>query len=599
MFVFSISGFAAPKSLPHWRIALLLAFALIARCTLAATLTVQIDGVDDALKTAVNAGTEIAQYSGRDVSAAQVRRLYDRAPAQIAKALEAYGYYNASATGELKESDKGFAAVVHVVPGDPTTVAELKIDVASPAREEKPVATALRDFAPAKGQRFDHAAYEKSKAAVQSGLIASGYLDAALTTKRVEVTRGANRAVVELTWSTGPRYRYGTTTFSGDQFVEGLLDRYVPYHEGDFYNQLQLLQLQQRLIDADYFGIVDVHPDLEHVKDGVVPIAVNLAPAKRNVYTAGIFVDTDIGVGIKGALTRRWVNGLGHKLKVETEIAQRLKTVATIYTIPLPGPNNRSLNFGASYRDENTKTTQSHTESLVANESRQWLGFTRTLGIHFLTGDFTILDPNGNKALNEKGRSTLLYPEVVLERKQADDPLFVRDGYALTVVARASPGLLSDTRFEQVRADAKWIHGIGDHQRVILRGTVGATDVGDFDKLPPELRFFAGGDRTIRGYAFQTIGPENANGLVVGGEEILVASAEYEYYFKPNWGIATFVDTGDAFTGFGNFKTRIGTGIGLRWRSPVGMLRADIGVPVNDPFGQTGIQLHLIIGPDL
>jgi translocation and assembly module TamA len=578
-------------------IVLLLAFANSSAS--AATLSVQIDGVDAELKPAVTAAAEIAQYDGRDVSAAQVRRLYDRAQTQIAKALEAYGYYNATANGELKETPQGFTAVVHVAPGEPTTVAELKIDVASPAREEKPVAAALRDFAPAKGQRFDHAAYEKSKAALQSGLIASGYLDATLATKRVEVTRGANRAVVELAWATGPRYRYGTTTFSGDQFVEGLLDRYVPWHEGDFYNQLQLLKLQQRLIDADYFGIVDVHPDLEHMHDGIVPITVNLAPAKRNVYTAGIFIDTDIGVGIKGAWTRRWVNGLGHKLKVETEIAQRLKTIATTYSIPLPGPNNRSLNFGVSYRDENTKTTQSHTESLVANEAREWFGFNRTLGIHFLTGDFTILDPNGNKALNEKGRTTLLYPELVLERKQADDPLFVRDGYALTLVARASPGLLSDTRFEQVRADAKWIRGIGDHQRIILRGTLGATDVGDFDKLPPELRFFAGGDRTIRGYAFQTVGPENANGLVVGGEEILVASAEYEYYFKPNWGIATFVDSGDAFTGFGKFKTRIGTGIGLRWRSPVGMLRADIGVPVNDPFGQTGIQLHLIIGPDL
>jgi translocation and assembly module TamA len=192
-----------------------------------------------------------------------------------------------------------------------------------------------------------------------------------------------------------------------------------------------------------------------------------------------------------------------------------------------------------------------------------------------------------------------LYPELVLEKKRADDPLFVRDGYALTLLARASPGLLSDTRFEQVRADAKWIRGIGDSARLILRGTVGAMHVGDFDQLPPELRFFAGGDRSIRGYAYQTIGPQNANGLVLGGEDLVVASAEYEYYFKPNWGVATFVDSGDAFTGFSNFKTRIGTGIGLRWRSPVGMLRADIGVPVNDPYGQTGVQLHLIIGPDL
>jgi len=565
----------------------------------AGKLTVQIDGVDGELKAAVDASAELVQYNGRDVTAAQARRLGDRAPDQVAKALQAYGYYNASADAELQETAGGFQASLHVKPGDATTVATLELTVPDPARDDKIVAKALREFSPGKGQRFDHAAYERSKAAVQGALVASGYLDAALATKRVEVTRAANRAEVELTWTTGPRYRYGKTTFSGDWFAEGLLERYVPWHEGDFFAQLQLLQMQQRLIDADYFAIVDVQPDLEHLHDGVVDITINLAPAKRNLYTAGLFIDTDIGFGVKGSWTRRWVNNRGHRLKSQIEVAQRLMAVATTYSIPLPGPNNRSLNFGAAYRDENTDTTTSKTASLVANESRQWLGFTRTLGLHLLTGDFTIKDPHGNKALEESGHSTLLYPEAVLERKQMDDPLFVRDGYGLTLIGRVSPGLLSDTSFEQVRADAKWIRGIGDNQRLIVRGTLGAMHVGEFDDLPPELRFFAGGDRSIRGYSYQTIGPQDANGLVLGGEDLVVASAEYEYYFKPNWGIAAFVDTGDAFTGFANFKTRIGTGFGVRWRSPVGMVRADIGVPVHDPYGQSGVQLHLTIGPDL
>jgi translocation and assembly module TamA len=565
----------------------------------AGTINVQIDGVDGDLKTAANAAAEIAQYNGRDISAAQARRLYDRAPQQIAKALEAYGYYNAGATGELRETAQGFAATLHVAAGEPTTVTTLSIEIPDPARDERGVAKALKEFAPGKGERFDHAAYERSKTAVQGALAASGYLDAKLTTHRVEVQRGANRATIALTWQPGVRYRYGQTTFSGDEFIEGTLDRYVPWHEGDFYTQTQLLQLQQRLNDADYFAIIDVHPDRERAAEGVIPIAVVLAPAKRTVYSAGVFIDTDIGFGVKGAITRRWVNGFGHKVRVEALVAQRLKTVGAVYTIPLPGPDNRSLNFGANYRDENTDTTKSNTASLVVNETRQWHGFTRSLGLKLLTGDFTIVDPHGNKALDQQGQSTLLYPEVVLEKKQADDPLFVREGYALTLIARGSPGLLSDTQFAQARADAKWIRSFGESQRLIVRGTLGAMEVGDFDKLPPELRFFAGGDRSIRGYAYQTIGPQDQNGLVLGGEDLVVASVEYEYYFKPNWGIATFIDTGDAFTGFGNFKTRIGTGIGLRWRSPVGMVRADIGVPINDPYGKTGVELHLVIGPDL
>jgi translocation and assembly module TamA len=565
----------------------------------AASLTVELDGVDDGMKDAAIAATGMTPYAKRDVSAAQAHQLYDRAPALIASALEPYGYYNAKVDGELRQTPQGYTAVLHVHAGEPATVATFELALPDPARDEKPVRKALATFTPKQGQWLDHAAYEKSKTAVQAALLASGYLDAKLVTHTVEVSRTDNRVAIKLAWQPGARYRYGATAFTGSQFYDTFLDRYVPWHKGDFYDQAQLLQLQQKLIDADYFAVVEVQPDIEHAHDGVVPIEVTLGPAKRNIYTAGIFVDTDIGFGVRGGMTRRWVNQRGHKLKLEVQVAQRLKSAAATYSIPLPGPNDRSYNLGANYLDQNTETTQSHTKSLVGNETRLWQGFTRTLGLHALTGDFTILDPHHNKALDERGDTTLLYPELLLERKRADDLLFVRDGYSLALAARATPGLASSTHFAQARADAKWIHGIGKRQRVILRGSLGAMVVGDFDKLPPELRFFAGGDRSIRGYGFQTIGPHNEHELVVGGRDLAVASAEYEYYFNRNWGVATFVDAGDAFSGFGNFRTHVGSGVGLRWRSPVGMVRADIGVPVHDPDGKTGLELHLVIGPDL
>jgi translocation and assembly module TamA len=387
----------------------------------------QIDGVDGDLKTAANAAAEIAQYNGREVSAAQARRLYDRAPQQIAKALEAYGYYNARASGELQETAQGFAVTMHVVPGEPTTVASLSIEIPDPARDEKAVAKALKEFVPGKGQRFDHAAYERSKTALQGALAARGYLDAKLTTHRVEVERGANRATIALAWEPGVRYRYGKTTFAGDEFIEGTLERYVPWHEGDFYTQSQLLQLQQRPHGRRLF------------RSSTIPIAsmrqkasfrspVILAPAKRTVYAAGVFIDTDVGFGVKGAITRRWVNGLGHKLKVEALVAQRLKTVGAVYTIPLPGPDNRSFNFGANYRDENTDTTKSNTAALVVNETRQWLGFTRTLGLHLLTISIVdrmqqALDQRGSRRCVSGGRAgrSMATIRVRARRRRADD----------------------------------------------------------------------------------------------------------------------------------------------------------------------------------
>ncbi|HEX7914860.1 autotransporter assembly complex family protein [Rudaea sp.] len=575
----------------------------------AATITTQIDGVDDPLKAAVSAAAEITQYEKQDVSAAQAQRLYKNAGEQIVKALEAYGYYSAKTDGELKETPQGWSAIIHVRAGERLQVGDYTVEVPSPAREEKEVAIALANFTPKSGQPFDSTAYEKSKAAVQSALFSVGYLDAKQTVHKVEVSRGANRAAIALKWDVGERYRFGEVIFKGSQLNDGVLDRYIPWRQGDFYSQTKLLRLQQKLVDADYFAIVDVQPDKDKAAGGVIPVNITLAPAPRNIYTAGVFVDSDIGVGVKGSITRRWVNMRGHKAKVEVEIAQREKMLSGTYTIPLPGDNNRAYNFGVAYRNIDTATAQSDTLRLTANETRFWHGWNRTIGINALSGTYTVANIDGN--------STLVYPEVSLERKRADDPSFVRDGYSLSLDARASPG--PSTRFVQARADAKWIRGFGDRQRLIVRGSLGATAVNDFDKLPPELRFFAGGDRSIRGYAYQTVGPPlpanelpiaiakcntgksttDCNNLIIGGKNLAVASAEYEYYFTPNWGIGAFVDAGDAFSAFGDYKTHIGTGLGLRWRSPVGMVRADLGFPVNDPEGRSGVQLHLIIGPDL
>lgn len=557
----------------------------------AGSLTVTLDGVDGELRDAALARAEISHYNKRDVTAAQAHRLYQNAPDEIRSALEPYGYYNAKVDGELKENGESFTAILHVKPGEPVRVTSLVISVDDSAKRLAGVEKALRAFHPRKGEILDHGEYEKSKAAVGAALIANGYLHAVTSKHRVEVSRSNASANIMLEWKVGERYRFGDTSFEGGQFPTDFMQRYIPWQKGDFYDQDKLLQLQQKLVDADYFSIAQVSPDIDDATADTVPITVMLAPDKRMIYTGGLFVGTDTGPGVRGGVARRWINKRGHKLRFETILAERLKTAAVLYQIPLPGTNNHNLNFGATYRDEDTDTSQSKTTRLGATDTSLWHGWNRTIGLQFLTGDFKVGD--------EPGNTTLLYPEFTLQRKRADNPAFVRRGWSLTMTGRAAQeDILSDTSFAQAVADAKWIHGIGDHSRFIARGTLGATMVDDFAKLPPELRFFAGGDRSIRGYAYQTIGPRDADGKVIGGEFISVASAEYEYYFKPNWGIATFVDFGDAFSGRSDFDLKIGTGVGVRWRSPVGMVRVDLGVPIGDSHA-SGVELHVVIGPDL
>jgi translocation and assembly module TamA len=562
-----------------------------------------VDGVGDPLKSAVVSAAELSQYAKREVSDAQMRRLYERAPAQVKTALQPYGYYDATVTGDLQKVGKDWRVTLHVTPGEPIKVTAVDVQLDKAADALAPVRRAERAITRMKGKTLDHGAYDAARDALSAQLTANGFLDARLVTHRVEVTRANHSAAIKLAWQAGPRYRYGQVHFDGSQFNEGFLDRYVPFKSGDYFSQEQLLELQQALNGADYFAVVNVMPDVDKAKDGVVDVTVQLAPAKRTIYTGGPFIGTDTGFGVRGGMERRWVNRRGHKWKNELVVAQKLKTLSTLYSIPMPGDNQRSYNAGANFRDADTATSQSRTLELVGNETRQWHGWTRALGVHALSGTFTV-GKRGNEPDNtpgiEHGRSTLVFGEAALTRKKADNPDFVGRGWSITLAARSTAGkLLSDASFSQMTADAKWIRAFGAHNRnrLILRGSAGITWTNDFTALPPQLRFFAGGDRSVRGYGYQSIGPRNSDDRVIGGKNLLVASTEVEHYFTRNWGMAAFVDAGNAFSGT-DYRPKIGAGLGLRWRSPVGMIRVDLGTPIHDDRAH-GIQLHLVIGPDL
>lgn len=589
---------SAPRACTTFVLAALAALA-IAHSAYADTLKVTITGVDQELAAAVRAQLTATQYANRnDVSETQAQVFAQDASRQATTALQPYGYYNATAEGRLEHAGNAWEIRLKVTPGPATTVDALDLEVPDVAMKLGPVRHAVRTFQPRVGQQMNDSEYEASKGAIANAFLETGWLDAKATVHRVDVTRADNRAAIHLHYTVGERYKLGAVTFEGSQFSPGFLQRYVPWTPGAWYSQSDLLSLQQALTDADYFSIVNVQPEVTEAKDHVVPVKVEVAPAKRTVYTAGVFYGTDTGPGVRGGIRRRWINSLGHTLDTQAVLATRLKTLQVVYGIPRPGHEHASFNFGVGYRDENTTTSKSRTFSIAANAVRDWHGFVRTIGMHALTGTFTV----GNQGRQnvgipgiEHGKTTLVYPELDLTKKVADNPLFVRKGYSINLVARVGPGI--DTRFAQALAHAVWIHALGPSNRLILNGDAGITTVQDFSKLPPQLRFFAGGELSMRGYGYQAVGPRNSYGFVIGGTRLLVVGATVEHYFTRDWGIAAFVDSGDAFDGT-DFHDRNDAGLGVRWRSPVGLVRVDLGVPINNPYHH-GVQLNIRIGPDL
>ena len=548
-----------------------------------------IDGLKPALESAVRSGLTLQQYRDRSVSEAQLRRLLSLGEGEIRGTLEAWGYYDGKVESGMEQAASGdFRAWFRVEPGDPTLVSASEVSVSGDAAQQPAVASALETFGPKVGERFDHAQYETSKDAIETALADHGFLSARLTAHRVEITTASHTARIQLTWEGGPRHTFGPTTFTGGQFSHDFLLEFLPWKEGDEYSSAMVLDLQRRLVGADYFGTVTVTPHPEKAVERAVPITVELSTAKRDIYSGAFYASTDRGAGVELGVQRRWLNDRGHKGRAELDIAQRLQSIELSYRIPLPGTRQRVLGIGGAYRDETTESSVSQTEKFVVNVSRKWGGFTAVYGLQLLAGDFEIG--------TERGNSSLVFLEGALTRAKSDQPTFARRGHSYTASLRFTPiEELTDTRFASATLELKWLRALGDHSRLILRGEAGKMKADDFDQLPPELRFFAGGDRSIRGFGYEEIGSRNEVGDVIGGDNLIEGSVEFERYWSKLGG-ALFVDAGDAFLG-SDFYLHMGVGAGVRWKSPVGVLRLDLAYPVQS-IDSNSWQIHFNIGPD-
>jgi translocation and assembly module TamA len=572
---------------------------LIAASLPAAGVDVELEGLNEEQREAVRATLSLQEYGKREVTPAELRAAFAEADEQIKQALEPFGYYDTQVQKSLTgDATGGYQAKFTVQPGEPAIVRESRIEVRGEGKDQRRVAAAVRDFQPKPGARLDHATYEASKAVLETSLRGSGYLDAKPLAKRVTVVPEENAADVDLRYESGPRYKFGDVRFAGDApFPESFLDDFIPWREGAYFNSEQVLNLQQRLVDADYFALVSVQPALDDKKDGAVPIDVLLNRDERTVYTGEVYYSTDFGGGVRVGAERRWLNKKGHKADAAVEYSQRLQEAAVHYQIPRPSREDRSYDMGVAYRDETTDITRSRNFQIAASRSeKRWHGFIRTLGLKYLVGDFELGEDEEEL---EYGSSKLLWAEGTLSRRRVNDRLSPRRGYVFDLGLRlASEALVSDTDIAQTWVRGTWLIPSKDTARFKLRGELGAMSVGNFDALPPDLRFFAGGDRSIRGFDYHEIGEANGNGLIIGGQYLAVVSAEYEWYFKEEWGAAVFVDAGDAFTN--TFSVNVGAGLGLRWKSPLGPIRIDVGFPVHTDLAlESTWRLHVQLGPDL
>ncbi|MGK2940820.1 MAG: autotransporter assembly complex protein TamA [Immundisolibacter sp.] len=565
---------------------------LMAPLALAASPAVQVelDGLSDSLRDSVLASLDISAEAARKrVSVSRLRRAHAAAPRQIAIALEASGYYRSQTHATLTRADTGWRAHYQVQRGPPLRISQLQLTVAGPAQADLELQAARPKFPLKVGDRLRHARYDSGKRALLETLLGYGYFDARYTLHRVDVDPEVYEARVLLTLDSGPRYRFGAVALDDTVVNEPLLRRYGAPQAGTPYHAADLLSYQGSLSDSGYFSGVDVTPGVPDRQAGTVPIQVSLTARPRNAYSAGAGFATDSGPRLRAGHERRYVNQRGHSLDSHLLLSPRDSTLGTTYRIPLADPRAEQLTFGAALSQKDTVTARSDSLNLQSVYIRRQGPWRRTLGLDYLIESF--------RAGDDRGNSKLLIPSVSWLGSRSDDPLWPRDGGRLEFTLRgALAGLLSDLSFAQARVGGKYVAGFGRNQRLLGRVEVGSTWVDGFGELPTSLRFFAGGDQSVRGFDYQKLGPRDSSGDVAGGRHLLVASLEYEWMFAGDFGGALFFDAGNAFDGV-RLNLKRGAGFGVRWRSPIGAVRVDIASAVSEPGAP--LRLHLSVGPDL
>ncbi|MCA1768213.1 MAG: outer membrane protein assembly factor, partial [Idiomarina sp.] len=342
-------------SMPYFR-RILFCCILIFSSLAQASVEVEVSGVDGDEYANVMALLQIARLDeDKSYAAYRVRYLHRQAPEDIKKALRPYGYYQVEVNAQLETVAYGWSASYQVTLNDPVKISASHWEIQGDAVDDKTFNAIFENTNLKQDQRFIHSNYEQAKSRLLSLASQRGYHDARFLKHNVEIDVEQNTAEINVVFDSGQRYRYGKITFEQDILDDELLQRYVPFEQGEGYNTQKLSQLQVALGDSGYFSHVQVTPKWSNSGDHMVPVAVSSEPNFRNQYQYGVGYGTDTGARVSASLNRRWVNTMGHQLRGMMQLSQVESRVGANYIIPGQKPQSDYYQIRAEASDKDNE----------------------------------------------------------------------------------------------------------------------------------------------------------------------------------------------------------------------------------------------------
>ncbi|GMW06517.1 MAG: hypothetical protein AMXMBFR8_13140 [Nevskiales bacterium] len=554
---------------------------------------VKVEGVSGALRDNVFAHLTLDE-APCDAPAWRVRRLRRKAEAETRTALEAFGYYEPTIAIAHEVRDDCWVTTIRIKRGKPVRLRQIDVTVLGDAGGEPAFQRWLQQNPLKSGAVLKHAEYETFRQGFTTLARRYGYFSARFTTARIEVHPPERAADVTLQFDSGPRFRFGDIRFEQSVLRPELLGRFLEFQPGDPYDGARIEELYDALLATGYFSVVDLRTQPGVLPDDTVQVTVTLTGAKPKVYTAGIGYSTDVGPKLRAGFTNRRLNDRGHQFDASLSLSRVLSEVGVSYRLPRDNPRVEWLSVDAGIQHEDTDTSESWIYKIGVRElHRRPRGWIETRFIDASLERFEIAD--------ERNREFMLTPGVSWSHKVPEGAAVMRPerGHRVSLKLSGTGGMLaSNAEFLQLGLNGKLVLPAWAGARVLLRSEFGATAKEEFRALPASVRYFAGGDNSVRGYDFKTLGPTDENGNVIGGSHLFVASLEVDQRVRGNWSVAAFFDSGNAFDSFSSVSLKSGAGAGLRWYSPLGPVRIDVAVPL-DKDAPDDWRLHVTLGPDL
>jgi len=448
----------------------------------------------------------------------------------------------------------------------------------------------LKNAAPKKGERMHHGKYENYKSELMSLANRKGFFDAKFTRTELYVKPGDRRGTVRLYFDSGQRYKFGDISFHGSQIKQARLKSLLKFRKGDHYSARLLGELNQSLATTNWFSSINLEADVDNRKNGELPLRIELTPALKNNVEAGIGYETDVAGRLKAKWEKPWLNDRGHSLGADLALSNPEQILETRYKMPLRDVTNDYYQFVLGYKNLDKLDTVSQEFNLLAE--RNWLlknGWSRNLSMRWLYEDFL----QGT----QEATSNLFMPGISFSKgTNSGGSMPQQADYYLIAAEIADQSWGSDTDFIRLRGRAGRIGSWSVDQRWLLRFDAGTILQESIENIPSSLRFFAGGDNSLRGYQYRTVAPQDAQGLYIGGLHMAVATMEYQHRVKGDWWLALFTDYGSVWND--NPEWQRGVGAGIRWASPIGPVRFDFAFGLDAKPG-TDFRIHFTLGPEL